>query len=252
MRILWGLIGLAMIWTTGTARAEPLTFCFSTWAPFAEIKDGKPAGLSIELVGEAAKRAGFEPTFSELPWTRCLSDVQLGRYDAAMDGSPERAGYLHGAHSVTPVAIVFWVRDGSPHQSFTGYDQFKGQWIGATLGYNYVEAAMKALSQQLMIAPDDPSEVAMLAAGRTDAMLGDPVVIGDLVRRVKSPIRMLKPAVAQTFYYPLFNTAERDKLARFDAALGAVLKDGTADRLFAQRIGISYTDIVAAAAPTSN
>ena len=35
-----------------------------------------------------------------------------------------------------------------------------------TLGYNYVEAAMTALKDQLVVAPNDEAQVAMLTAGR--------------------------------------------------------------------------------------
>ncbi len=228
----------------GTARATPVDFCFTVWPPFAALEAGKPAGISVEILTRAAMRAGFEASFTQLPWARCLKETESGRFDAAVDGNPERREYLHGRHSTTPVAIAFWVREGSPVQRFAGYDQFAGQTVGYTLGYNYVEAAMAALKNQLMVAPDDDAEVAMLLAGRVDAIIGDLVVIGALAQRVKAPIRPLSPAAAETHYFPLFNPARADKLARIDAAIGEMIAAGEVDTIFRDRIGLSHSDIL--------
>lgn len=228
----------------GAANAAPIDFCFTSWLPFAAIDNGKPAGISVEVLTRAAARTGFTASFTELPWARCLHETATGRFDAALDGNPERQEYLHGRHSTTPVAIAFWVRQDAVAQTFTGYDQFAGQAIGHTLGYNYVEGAMTALKGQLVVAPDDEAEIAMLTAGRVDAILGDLVVIGELARRMKAPIRPLSPPAAETDYYPLFNPDRSDKMARIDRAIGEMIAAGEIDTIFRERIGISHGDIL--------
>jgi ABC-type amino acid transport substrate-binding protein len=245
MRLAWAVAAAAIFcFPGGAARTAPIDFCFTAWPPFAALEDGKPSGLSVEVLTRAAARTGFTASFTELPWARCLRETASGRFDAALDGNPERQEYLHGRHSTTPVAIAFWVREDAAAQAFTGYDQFAGQAIGHTLGYNYVEAAMTALKGQLVVAPDDAAEIAMLTAGRVDAIIGDLVVIGDLARRMKAPIRPLSPPAAETSYYPLFNPDRADKLARIDSAIGEMIAGGEVDTIFRDRIGISHGDIL--------
>lgn len=245
MRLARALAAITIVFCLcGTASATPIDFCFTAWKPFAETRDGKPAGLSIEVLSRAAARAGLQPSFTELPWARCLKETQAGRFDAALDGNPERREFIHGRHSTTPVAIIFWVREGAAAHSFTGYHQFAGQTVGYTLGYNYVEAAMSALKNELVVAPNDEAQIAMLNAGRVDAILGDLVAIGDLAQRMKAQIRPLSPPAAETHYFPLFNPARADKLARIDAAVGEMMTAGEVDAIFRERIGMSHSDIL--------
>lgn len=246
MRLARAMAAAAIVFCLGggTARAAPVDFCFTDWPPFASLEHGKPAGISVEVLRHAAGRAGLEPSFTQLPWARCLKETETGRFDAALDGNPERKEYLHGRHSTTPVAIAFWVREGASTQTFMGYEQFAGQAVGYTLGYNYVEAAMSALKNQLVVAPNDEAEVAMLTAGRVDAIIGDLVVIGALATRLKAPIRALSPAAAETHYFPLFNPARADKLALIDAAIGEMIAAGEVDTIFRDRIGLSHSDIL--------
>jgi len=228
----------------GTARAERADFCFAAWPPFSVMDGDHATGITVEILRLAAGRAGFEPSFTELPWARCLKETEEGRFDAALDGNPERQEYAHGRHSTTPVAIVFWVRDAAPAQTFTSYDQFAGQSVGYTLGYNYVEAAMTALKDQLVVAPNDEAQVAMLTAGRVDAIIGDVVVVGAIAKRQQAPIRALHPAAAETDYFPLFNPTRQAKLARIDAAVGAMIASGEVDTIYADRTGLSHSDIL--------
>ncbi len=228
----------------GTARAERVDFCFAAWPPFSLMDGDRATGVTVEILRLAAGRAGYQPSFTELPWARCLKETEEGGFDAALDGNPERQEYAHGRHSTTPVAIVFWVRDGAPARSFTDYGQFAGQSVGYTLGYNYVEAAMTALKDQLVVAPNDEAQVAMLTAGRVDAIIGDVVVVGAIAKRQQAPIRALHPAAAETDYFPLFNPARTDKMARIDAAVGAMIASGEVDTIYADRTGLSHSDIL--------
>ena len=35
-----------------------VTFCFNNWPPYTQMVEGKPAGLSVEILREAAARGG--------------------------------------------------------------------------------------------------------------------------------------------------------------------------------------------------
>ena len=81
---------LLAAFSSPAARAEDsvVTFCFNDWPPYSQMVDGKPSGISVEILREAATRSGLRPPFVALPWNRCLQNVRGGMIDAVIDAGP--------------------------------------------------------------------------------------------------------------------------------------------------------------------
>jgi len=71
-----GLAFLAL--DMGYARAEaPKLIAFEV-DPYVWVRDGKPAGASVEIAAELAKAAGLDPTVTILPSIRALKELDAG------------------------------------------------------------------------------------------------------------------------------------------------------------------------------
>ncbi|WP_315979775.1 transporter substrate-binding domain-containing protein [Aliamphritea spongicola] len=80
-------------------------------APYTRMIDGQPGGITVDIMKAAAERAGFDISFRNLPWQRCIVMVQRGEYDFALD-AVERPGLIHGDHPNALYVQAFWLREG--------------------------------------------------------------------------------------------------------------------------------------------
>lgn len=63
--------------------AANLRLVGDSWPPFVDSRlPGN--GLAVELVTTALKRAGFDSSFQQVPWSRALYGVRSGDYDIAL------------------------------------------------------------------------------------------------------------------------------------------------------------------------
>jgi len=77
------------IYSIGIAHANnsatKLSFCFEVWQPFAYLNEqGDAAGEHIAFLQNAAEPYGFQLSFNEMPFKRCLKEVKQGHIDFAM------------------------------------------------------------------------------------------------------------------------------------------------------------------------
>jgi polar amino acid transport system substrate-binding protein len=67
------------------ARGEKLRIVTEPWAPYVYEEDGKNLGLDYETTAIVFKRLGIEVEWQFLPWKRCLSMLETGQADGALD-----------------------------------------------------------------------------------------------------------------------------------------------------------------------
>ncbi|MCC5725678.1 transporter substrate-binding domain-containing protein, partial [Klebsiella pneumoniae] len=78
--------------------AANLRLVGDSWPPFVDSRlPGN--GLAVELVTTALKRAGFDSSFQQVPWSRALSGVRIGDNDIALSAWYEPARSLCGQFS---------------------------------------------------------------------------------------------------------------------------------------------------------
>jgi polar amino acid transport system substrate-binding protein len=229
----------------GLARAEALKACFVAWPPYEETVAGKPAGLTVEIMIEAARRAGYQIQFAERPWQRCLADVADGTADLFLDGS-DYPDYLKGRNPTAAFVNAFFVRADDPLQHYDGLDALAGHSVGLVRTYKYPTLILNHAGLQRNLAPEtDQQQATMLAAGRFDLLLGDLVNIRALAAADHLAIRNLMPAYSVTPLYPHFGRNDTVPMRRIDEAVGAMADDGTIDRLYRARLGMGLNELLA-------
>jgi polar amino acid transport system substrate-binding protein len=229
----------------GLARAEALKACFVAWPPYEETVEGKPAGLTVEIVTEAARRAGYQIEFAERPWQRCLADVADGTADLFLDGS-DYPDYLKGRNPTAAFVNAFFVRADDPLQRYDGLDALAGRSVGLVRTYKYPAEIQDHPGLQRNLAPEtDRQQATMLAAGRFDLLLGDLVNIRALAAADHLAIRDLTPPFSVTPLYPHFGRSDAVPMRRIDAAVGSMAADGTLDRIYQARLGIGLSALLA-------
>ena len=122
---------------SASAQPPPARFCFNAWKPYAYTEAGRIDGLSIVILKEAARRAGYTAEFAELPWKRCLILVEAGEYDAVMDAAA-RKQFLQGPTSYVVYTNTFWVRGDDVVDKFS-LAALREKTVGMVSGYVYPE-----------------------------------------------------------------------------------------------------------------
>lgn len=239
------------IFSSFAARSEDgvVAFCFNEWPPYAQMVDGKPGGISVEILREAAVRAGLRPAFVELPWNRCLQNVRDGLTDAVIDAAT-REEFLQGPSSFSVYTNTFWVRADDPVQVFD-VTALRDHRIGLVDGYIYPEdlsAMLRPPAYQVEFSVDDSVNVRKLAFRRVDAIIGDYIATTLLARENGYSLRALQPPHSFDRLYPSFNKDRAGLQERIDAALAAMLEEGFVDRLYRSRFNISLYELTEPAA----
>lgn len=230
----------------GFARAETgdVSFCFNDWPPYATLRDGKPAGISVEILKEAAGRADFSPLFRELPWKRCLEMVRDGEIDAVMDAM-HRADYLQGPTSFSIYSNTVWVR-ADDSIKVLDFNALRGRKVGLVDGYEYPDSLwtdIKAGGAQVEYSVDDGTNIRKLAFGRVDAIVGDFASTMLFVRENNLNLRALVPMHSADRLYPSFNAGRGDKHKAIDRALQEMIEDGFIDRIYENHLGARYSEM---------
>ncbi|MFD2230203.1 substrate-binding periplasmic protein [Alkalimarinus sediminis] len=90
---------LTVVLSSGVAANDKITICSDSnfWYPFTFVKDGRSAGLHIDIIAKALSNLGYQFEFKPLPWKRCLANAAHGSVDAVATASfkHERAEFLY-------------------------------------------------------------------------------------------------------------------------------------------------------------
>ena len=84
------LIVMCCIFFSTLARAEgEIKICMdeSDWYPFSIVKDGKGAGIHLDIINKALSNLGYTSKFRVMPWKRCLIEAKRGHFDAVATAS---------------------------------------------------------------------------------------------------------------------------------------------------------------------
>lgn len=229
--------------------ADVLRACFTDWPPYSWTDgQGRADGISVEILRLAAMRAGFQISFVEMPWKRCLAEVELGRLDLAMDGAP-RAEYIVGRESYVTSHYVFWVR--SDDYLLGGSDPVRldSRRISLIQGWWYPPALRETAPALDVIELDgEESQLRGLVLGRQDAAYGELITMRGKAEKLNLAVRPLLPAHVSVQFYPLLHRGRADLAGRLDAALAAMRIGGEIDAVYRRRLGIGLSDLARQAA----
>lgn len=113
----------------------------SDWYPYSAERDGKLAGLAVDLVRAAYEAAGARVDFVSMPYARCLEEVEAGWQLGCFDTTREPANEARFRFHQTPLfsaSIVIIAPADSTAEDLEPAD-LKHQRVAVTNGYTYGE-----------------------------------------------------------------------------------------------------------------
>lgn len=242
------LTSLAWIDPAGAAPDEPkgaaeerqavLELGSDVWPPFTDLPNQRR--IAIDLVQEALQRAGIRAT------TRILDDFeQVTRElrEGTLDGSaalwldPDRERLLLFSKPYLENRLVLLTRKGGDLGA-TSLAELSGRRVAVVQGYSYGDAIEQVEGPVLVWGRSDQENLERLLTGEVDYLLADEVLIQGLFERYGARAEALlavgsAPIVERSLHFAV----RRDLpgagsiIARFEAAIHAMIADGSYNRI---------------------
>jgi len=194
-------------------------------------------GLYVEIIREAADRAGLSLRFEEVPFIRGLKMMETGQADLMLgpNKTEDRAEYMDYLNVTLPrEPKVFYLRPGIG--DINSYESIIGKQIGVLPGAVYFPEFDADNTVRRVLVPSYASGLEMTQRGRIDAVIM-PELLGAYLMRIKD-IRLTKSSYTNPGRpsYVVFSKkspllALKDTLER---ALESMHADGTMDRIIAR------------------
>jgi len=241
--------------TLGCDHAYPagLVLVAADSAPTADMENGRPSGLLVDVVTEAFQRTGYQFEIQLMPWARCLAEIRSGRVDGIFSvfKLPERNEFL----TYTSVPIItqveaFFVPADSDAKFDGDVSKLGGFRIGTIRGTSYglkVDSALKTGVWSTVVETNNvDSLVGMLVLKRIDIAVGYRHVVLEAARKKGdlNKIRELSPAIDEIPSYLAF-TKQRDfseVITSFDRALTAMKNVHRFEAIYEKYLGRQKPD----------
>lgn len=207
--------------------------------------DGQRAGYYAEVVEQALKRIGCEPAWVPMPWARGLRELEAGRLDImpGMIATAERRRYARFSAVVNRSPNLLFLRAGAAQRHrLTRLADLRdtGLTIAVETGAHYGDEYAALLrdtrfAARLHPVPDPDRAWRMLDTGRIDGLIADqaaalaggvPLVPGP--RDVHAVLALSAGGARVAFSR---RSVDEAFVARFDAAIAAMLAEGSLLRL---------------------
>ncbi|MBI2381951.1 MAG: transporter substrate-binding domain-containing protein [Gammaproteobacteria bacterium] len=218
---------------------KPLRAAWHEWHPY-HYRDGPNlVGSGVEVLKTLAEDTGCRLEFQEIPWSRALDDLARGDVDVVMEALPiaTRQAYARFSQGYSPTRICLWtlaVRRQAVPPSLEALVQ--AHWrLGVTQGYSYGETLDRWLEVYqarglVETVRRDEQNLAKLADGKIDALLGDWTVIRQRMREARTRghyacARAFQGTPDGAFMFSRKSVPEA-LFRRFDQALERMARDG--------------------------
>lgn len=211
------------------------------YPPFNYFEGNELTGFEIELARAMCERMKATCIFSIVDWDNLIPDLLAGKIDAivaSMEMTDERRQQIafSGRYYRTPAVLM--VRTDTDLAAATP-EALAGRKIGVPAGSVYEAYATDLFPKAEVRTYANLDEASLdLSTGRIDAVLGDKIALAEWLKRGKeaSCCRFLADVPWEQDYlgegYGVgVRQADTALARRFDAALAAIVADGTYDRI---------------------
>lgn len=238
---------LLFILVGSTQAKELIKVAYLEWGSYSGVKL-KDNGIIVDIVKTTLEHAGYEVQVKILPWSRAVEFVRKGVFDinAGFWRGPKWDGEFDYMDNISIDSSSFIVMSNSALKSGS-FENLKGKRIGVLLDANYGERFLKHESFKKVSVNHQKSAIEMLERGRVDAIIGDPVIINDILKsdlpHLQGKLRVLKPAVSKYFLSPGIakNHPKKDEIInRFNKSYRKLVKDGLYKNMF-KKHGVKLT-----------
>ncbi|WP_086235390.1 transporter substrate-binding domain-containing protein [Campylobacter devanensis] len=216
-----------------------------TYNPFSyHDESGKLVGYDVEVIAEAAKRAGFEIEFHETNWDAIFSGLNSNRFDMIAnqisDADPKRAELytLSDPYIVTSAAIAVRAND----NSINSLNDIKGKNIAQAMGSNYYEIAIENGANIVLVDGLAPA-IKAVSQGRADATMNDKLAILNYIKTTGDKnIKIAFDTGDGTRSVFLFKKELTEQRDRINKALESMKKDGTLKQISEKYFGMDVSE----------
>ncbi len=205
------------------------------------MKEGKNAGICVEIVREAARRAGYDTTYILLPHVRGLKYFMENRVDAETCVSPKwRSKYKEissysGAFFITNNVVI--VRKNSDIATTKNIRDFRGKTFGTILGYFITDGFQQEFESGKIVREDvstQDNNIKKLVAERVDGIIIDRITGSYLIKQLGFDPAYFKIAYVfetKSLLSVRIHKNREEVIPKLDKSLTEMKKDGTIDKI---------------------
>jgi polar amino acid transport system substrate-binding protein len=237
--ILWRHLFVVALLVPPTAiAAQPLTLVTEENPPFNYTVDGKPAGMSTEIILEMARRAGVALQIRSLPWSDAYEQGQTRSdtciYSMSRLPNRERLFAWVGEIGVNKWAVFGKTDFSKPVKSLADVRPFK---VGGVAADSKVEFLRTNAVTNIKEVPRDELNPPRLFLERTHPDHIDLWVTGmyaadDVAAKAKAgPVKLVYVIREQPLWLACSPRTAGDTVKQLAAALNSMQKDGTYQRI---------------------
>lgn len=215
-------------------------------APLNFAEDGRPLGISSELLKMMAQEAGLTLSIEVMPWQRAVQAAsrQSNSVLFSLTRTPERESRYQWVGPIMPRRILLYRLSGRNDVRPTSLSQLQGLRVGvvrdSAAASRLLAAGLKP-EQDLEFALDDNHNLRKLMAGRMDMIALLDWAAAWQLRRQQLPGSTLTPVlpldVDKSYWYGLPADADPALARRLQDALDRLRRDGRLEQLRLRYLG---------------
>lgn len=207
------------------------------YAPFTFVDEtGKLTGYDVEVITEAAKRAGIKINFVPTPWDSMFLGLESKKYDIIANQigkNPDREKKYLFSESYLVSGAQLIVKD--TNKKITSLNDLKGKKVGTSVGSNYNKLLTefdKNKEINLVYYDGDVTQVFQdISLGRIDATVNDRLTVGENIKKLGLKVKTVGKPLNEVPSFFVFRKDSADLKAKIDKALLSMKKDGTLGKI---------------------
>lgn len=223
-------------------QAKNLTCYSSELPPYVINKNNIISGIDVDIITEAAKRAGVQVDFKLLPWVRLENELKKGaasEVECAFSYAKNEARKSYMNFTNTPIKLtsyVLFAKKGS-FNKVDGIAALKGKRIGLRRGFIVPGEFEEMRRKNEMIVEEidnDQANFIKLEKGRLDGVITNSEVgYATIFPSQLHSIISIELAIQKVPTYLVFNKEKQltNELAAFNKAISEIAIDGTAKKI---------------------
>lgn len=227
------------IFTLGAFAAEKVINIGTegVYAPFTFVdKKGKLTGYDVEVITEAAKRAGIKINFVPTPWDSMFLGLESKKYDIVANQigkNPDREKKYLFSESYLISGAQIIVKD--TNNKIKTLNDLKGKKVGTSVGSNYNKLLTefdKNKEINLVYYDGNVTEIFQeISLGRLDATVNDRLTVGENAKKLGLKVKTVGNPINEVPSYFIFRKDSGDLKNKIDKALLSMKKDGTLGKI---------------------
>ncbi|MXQ10740.1 ABC transporter substrate-binding protein [Microvirga makkahensis] len=207
---------------------------------FLDTKTNTIQGVMVDIITEIGKDAGFQVQVEPMQFSSLIAALTSKKIDvisAAMFITPARKEVISFSEPVYTYGEGLIVPK-SDTKDYAGFDDLKGEAVGAQVGTAFVEPLKKAgLFSEVKIYDTIPDIMRDVNAGRLKAGFADYPVVAYSLKQGQFPQARLVESYKSTMLGSVgIGTRKDDQelLAKINASLAKLKANGTIDKILAK------------------